>query len=108
MQLACSLIRYSTKPNKVISDLCGAPLIERILQRVKKVKKIKTIILATTKGRDDDILVDIAKSNTVKVFRGSENDLVDRYYQAVKGKKLVIFLDYQLTIQFLIHQNTID
>ena len=75
-------------PNKVISDLCGAPLIERILQRVKKVKKIKTIILATTKGRDDDILVDIAKSNTVKVFRGSENDLVDRYYQAVKGKKI--------------------
>ena len=75
-------------PNKVISHLCGAPLIERILQRVKKVKKIKTIILATTKGRDDDILVDIAKSNKVEVFRGSENDLVDRYYQAVKGKKI--------------------
>ena len=48
-------------PNKVISDLCGAPLIERILQRVKKVKKIKTIILATTKKKDDNILVNIAK-----------------------------------------------
>ena len=75
-------------PNKIISDLSGAPLIERILQRVKKVKKIKTIILATTKGRDDDILVDIAKLNKVEVYRGSENDLVDRYYQAVKGKKI--------------------
>jgi spore coat polysaccharide biosynthesis protein SpsF len=69
-------------------DFCGAPLIERIFQRVKKVKKIKTIILATTKRKDDDILVDIAKSNKVKVFRGSENDLVDRYYQAVKGKNV--------------------
>ena len=38
-------------PNKVISDLSGAPLIERILQRVKRVKKIKTIILATTKKK---------------------------------------------------------
>ena len=75
-------------PNKIISDLSGAPLIERILQRVKKVKKIGKIIIATTKKREDDILVGIAKSNRVEVFRGSENDLVDRYYQAVKGKNV--------------------
>ena len=75
-------------PNKTVSDLCGAPLIERILERVKKVKKIRTIILATTKKKNDDILVEIAKSNKVEVFRGSENDLVDRYYQAVKGKNV--------------------
>ena len=80
---------HSTRfPHKVISDLAGAPLIERILQRVKKVKKIGKIIVATTKRKDDDILVDIAKSNRVEVFRGSENDLVDRYYQAVKGKNV--------------------
>jgi len=75
-------------PHKVISDLCGAPLIERILQRVKMVKKIGTFIVATTKRKDDDILVDIAKSNRVEVFRGSENDLVDRYYQAVKDRNV--------------------
>ena len=50
-------------PHKVISDLCGAPLIERILQRVKMVKKIGTFIVATTKRKDDDILVNIASSN---------------------------------------------
>ena len=75
-------------PNKVISDLSGSPLIERILQRVKRVKKIGKIIIATTKKREDDILVGIAKSNGVEIFRGSENDLVDRYYQAVKGKNV--------------------
>ena len=75
-------------PNKVMSDLSGAPLIERILQRVKKVKKIGTIIIATTRRREDDILVGIAKSNRGEIFRGSENDLVDRYYQAVKGKNV--------------------
>ena len=75
-------------PNKVMSDLSGAPLIERILQRVKKVKKIGKIIIATTKKKEDDILVGIAKSNRVEIFRGSENDLVDRYYQAVKGKNV--------------------
>ena len=75
-------------PNKVMSDLSGAPLIERILQRVKKVKKIGKIIIATTKRKEDNILVEIAKSNKVEIFRGSENDLVDRYYQAVKGKNV--------------------
>ena len=80
---------HSTRfPNKVMSDLSGAPLIERILQRVKKVKKIGKIIIATTKRKEDNILVEIAKSNRVEIFRGSENDLVDRYYQAVKGKSV--------------------
>ena len=64
-------------PNKVISDLGGTPLIERILQRVKKVKKIEKIIIATTKRKEDDILVEIAKSNKVEVFRGSENRIND-------------------------------
>ena len=75
-------------PNKVVSDLNGSPLIERILQRVKKVKKIGKIIVATTRKKEDDILAKIAKSNKVEVFRGSENDLVDRYYQAVRGKNV--------------------
>ena len=75
-------------PHKVVSDLNGAPLIERILQRVKRVKKIKKIIVATTKNHIDDILVEIAKSNKVEVYRGSEDDLVDRYYQAVKDKNV--------------------
>ncbi len=79
-------------PNKTVSNLCGAPLIERILQRVKKVKKIGKIIIATTKRKDDDILVEIAESNKVEVFRGSEDDLVDRYYQAVKGKNITHIL----------------
>jgi spore coat polysaccharide biosynthesis protein SpsF len=68
---------------KIMADICGKPLISRILQRVKKVKKIKKIIIATTKRKEDDILLDIAKQHKVEIFRGSENDLVDRYYKAV-------------------------
>ena len=75
-------------PYKIMYDLNGAPLIERILQRVKRVKRVKKIILATTKKKEDNILVKIAKLNKVEIFRGSENDLVDRYYQAVKNQKI--------------------
>ena len=73
-------------PNKAIVDLCGSPLLERIIQRVKKSKMIDKIILATTKKKRDKVLIDIAKRNKISFFRGSENDLVDRFYQAVKKK----------------------
>ena len=74
-------------PGKEICDLSGATLLEIIFQRVKKVKRIGKVILATTKKKEDDILVTIAKLYKIDIFRGSETDLVDRYYQAVKGKK---------------------
>ena len=69
---------------KIRKKLGGVTMIERILQRVKKIKKIKKIIIATTKRRDDNFLVVIARKYNVSIFRGSTNDLVDRYYQAVK------------------------
>ena len=74
-------------PNKSLCNLSGAPMIVRIIQRVKKSKKIKKIILATTRRKDDDVLAKIGKKNRIDVFRGSENDLVDRFYQAVRSTK---------------------
>ena len=49
-------------PNKVLSDLSGTPLIERILQRVKKVKRIGKIIIATTKRKEDDMVIKLQRS----------------------------------------------
>ena len=71
-------------PFKVMKNLCGEPMIVRILERVKRVKRVKKIVLATTNRKEDDIFLEIAKKNKVNYFRGSKNDLVDRYYQAAK------------------------
>ena len=69
---------------KIKKKLCGTSLIERILQRVKRVKKINKIVIATTKRKDDNFLINIAKKNNVKIFRGSTDNCVDRFYNAVK------------------------
>ena len=71
-------------PGKSMMDLAGAPLIGRILERVKRAKKIDEIILATSDQEKDNILESLAIDYNVSCFRGSENDLVDRYYQAAK------------------------
>jgi len=64
--------------------LAGAPLVGRIIERVKRCKKIDAIVLATTHKPKDDVLEELAHNCGIFVFRGSENDLVDRYYQAAK------------------------
>jgi spore coat polysaccharide biosynthesis protein SpsF (cytidylyltransferase family) len=70
--------------NKIMLDISGKPLIWHIINRVSKVKSIDKIIVATTTNSDDNIIVDFCKINSIVVFRGSENDVLDRYYQAAK------------------------
>lgn len=69
-------------PGKSLMPLAGHPLLERIIQRVKRCRKVDAIVLATTEKKEDDALCAIAEMNGIEVFRGSENDLLDRYYRA--------------------------
>jgi spore coat polysaccharide biosynthesis protein SpsF len=66
-------------------DLAGVPLVGRIIERVKRCQRVDEIVLATTQKPEDDVLEELARSYGISVFRGSENDLVDRYYQAAKA-----------------------
>jgi spore coat polysaccharide biosynthesis protein SpsF len=53
-----------------------------MLERVKRSRRVDAIVVATTQKAQDDALADLAREYGVTAFRGSENDLVDRYYQA--------------------------
>lgn len=74
-------------PGKSMANLAGKPLLWHVLQRVKRSKQLDEIVLATTTKLEDDVLTQIARECGVSVFRGSENDLVDRYYQAARKFK---------------------
>jgi spore coat polysaccharide biosynthesis protein SpsF len=63
-------------------DLAGAPLVGRILERVKRCSKLDDIVLAIPDTEKDRVLMELGESYGIKVFAGSENDLVERYYQA--------------------------
>ena len=69
-------------PGKSLMNLAGAPLVGRILERVKRCKKVDEIVLAIPDTESDKVLQVLANNYGVKVFLGAENDLVDRYYQA--------------------------
>lgn len=77
-------------PNKVFATLSNRPLIWHVFNRIKYSKLLSSFILATTQSVNDDSLVTWALQNEISFFRGSENDVLSRYYFAAKEFKLDI------------------
>ncbi len=79
-------------PGKSLLDLAGAPLVGRILERVKRCETVSEIVLATPGTTADDPLAALANVYDVGSFRGSEIDLVDRYYQCATERRADVVL----------------
>lgn len=75
-------------PKKILKSIYGKTLIEHEILRIKKSKLVKKIILATTDRQEDDILEKIANKLSVIFFRGSVENVLERYYQAAKKFKI--------------------
>lgn len=71
-------------PRKVFADLSGKPFIWHVVNRLKFVSKIDNIVLATTTNSLDDELEEWAKSQDLVFYRGSENNVLERFYFAAK------------------------
>ena len=69
-------------PGKVMMDLAGKPMLARVVNRVRRAAELDEVIVATTTDADDDRIVDLCRERGWPVFRGSEEDVLDRYYQA--------------------------
>lgn len=67
-------------------------LIERVIIQAKKIKGINKIILATSKNIENDELVDIAKYQKINIFRGSENNVLQRTIECIKEYKIDYFI----------------
>ena len=71
-------------PQKMMKSIFGKPLIELYVNRVKPSKLIDQIVIATTTKPEDNVFEKIATKAEIELFRGSENDLLDRYYMCAK------------------------
>jgi len=63
-------------------DLGGEPLLVRVINRMQRAKRLNELIVATTTGARDRIIVELAGKRGWNYFCGSENDVLDRYYRA--------------------------
>jgi spore coat polysaccharide biosynthesis protein SpsF len=71
-------------PGKVLMPMLERPLLYYIVERLKRVISIDQIVIATSEYSKDDAIEAFCRSNRLMVFRGSEEDVLDRFYTAAK------------------------
>jgi len=71
-------------PNKVMRPICGTPMIGLLLGRLAKAGRIDQIVLATSEDPKNEPLARYVHNLGYEVFRGSEEDVLDRYHAAAK------------------------
>jgi spore coat polysaccharide biosynthesis protein SpsF len=74
----------SRLPGKVLKDLGGATVLGRVLNRLGRSRLIQDLLVATTTEPADNAIVEHCERTGQKVFRGSDRDVLDRYYRAAK------------------------
>jgi spore coat polysaccharide biosynthesis protein SpsF len=71
-------------PGKVLADIGGQPMLWYVMQRTRAAETLDEVVIATTTERADDAIVAFCGLQGVPCFRGSENDVLDRYYKAAR------------------------
>ena len=71
-------------PSKVMQSICGTPMIGLLLERLSKARLIDQIMLATSGDSRNEPLIQYVRELGHTVYQGSEDDVLDRYYQAAK------------------------
>lgn len=72
-------------PRKVLLDICGAPMLARVIERARRVTGLDEVWVATSTLPDDDAVADLATSLGVQVSRGSLDDVLARYAAAAEA-----------------------
>ncbi|MBF0543345.1 MAG: hypothetical protein HQM08_02870 [Candidatus Riflebacteria bacterium] len=82
-------------PGKILKEICGRSVFSHLLDRVFSSKFLlpKDVIVCTTLNRSDDLIVEEATKNGVRFFRGSENDIIDRFWGAAEENQIDIFIE---------------
>ena len=75
-------------PGKVLMPVLGRPILSYNIERIRRAKTISRVFVATTDKREDDAIQRLCESEGVPVFRGSEEDVLDRIYQRMKHFKM--------------------
>jgi len=72
----------SRLPAKILKSLCDKTVMEHVIERLNRCQLIDNIIIATTTNTKDDPIADYCNDSNILYYRGSEDNVLNRYYQA--------------------------
>src|SRR5258705_5999976 len=71
-------------PGKALTLIKGKPMLAHVVRRVQRARSVDATVVATTTAARDDEIVDFCRAQKWDVFRGSEEDVLDRYRTAAR------------------------
>jgi len=77
-------MRSERLPGKVLKPVLGRPLLTFLIERLRRLKLADAIVVATTKNPADDPIEALCKEEGVSFFRGSEGNVLERYFQTAQ------------------------
>jgi spore coat polysaccharide biosynthesis protein SpsF len=80
-------------PGKVMLPIMGRPMLELMIERLKRVNQIDAIVIATTSDPSCDVIESLAARLNVGCFRGSEEDVLDRVLRAARAAHAEIIVE---------------
>jgi len=81
----------SRLPNKIMLELAKKPILWHVVERCKKAD-VDDVIIATSINKENDVIEEFCKENNYLCYRGSEDDVLDRYYNAAIKFKLDVIV----------------
>ncbi len=72
-------------PGKVLAEVGGHPMLRHVVTRASKAQKLESVLVATTTDRSDDPVESFCRATGIPVFRGSVDDVLERYYRAARS-----------------------
>jgi spore coat polysaccharide biosynthesis protein SpsF (cytidylyltransferase family) len=74
----------SRLPGKSMADINGRPMLGHVVGRVQQARHVDKVVVATTVLPADEVIAEFCRGEGVACFRGSPDDVLDRYYQAAR------------------------
>lgn len=74
----------SRLPGKVLLDLEGRTVLERVVERVAHARRVDEVVVATSTAEHDGRIAELCGERGIKVFRGALDDVLDRFYQCAR------------------------
>src|SRR3989344_1103987 len=75
----------SRMPGKILKEIAGKPVLWHLLENIKHSRELTDIVVATTGKKEDDALEEFAREYGVNYFRGSEDNVLERFHEAAKA-----------------------
>lgn len=88
-------------PGKVMMPLGGQPVLQWVVDALQRVKEIDEVVIATSILTQDDVIQDYCLDRGIICYRGSESDVLERFYECAQARKADIVLRLTCDCPFL-------